>query len=110
VGYFERKKLIFSGKVGTGFNHALLKSLHAQMKRLEVKECPFIGLPESEDAGRWQQNITPAEFRRCHWIKPQLVAQLKFTEWTGEGKLRHPVFLGLREDKSAAAVRREIAE
>jgi bifunctional non-homologous end joining protein LigD len=110
VGYFEKKKLIFSGKVGTGFNHELLKSLHAQMKRLEVKKCPFVGLPESDDAGRWQQNITPAEFRRCHWVKPQLVAQLKFTEWTSEGKLRHPVFLGLREDKTATDVRREIAE
>lgn len=108
VGYFEKKRLIFCGKVGTGFNHKSLKSLHAQMKNLETKNCPFVGLPESEDAGRWQQNITPAEFRRCHWVKPKLVAQLKFTEWTGDGKLRHPVFLGLREDKSASEVKREL--
>lgn len=108
VGYYDKKKLIYCGKVGTGFNHESLKALHAEMKKLATEECPFVGLPESEDAGRWNQHITPAEYKRCHWVKPKLVAQLKFTEWTGDGKLRHPVYLGLREDKAAADVKREI--
>ena len=54
-----------------------------------------------------KQNITPAEMKRCHWVEPKLVCQVRFTEWTHDGKLRHPVFLGLREDKAAREVTRE---
>ncbi len=108
VGVYEKKKLRFSGKVGTGFNTASLRALHARMRGLERKECPFANLPEPR-AGRYGAGVTAAEMRRCHWLKPELVCQVKFTEWTRDGKLRHPVFLGLREDKPASRVVREEA-
>jgi len=109
LGYYEGKKLVFCGKVGTGFNRKLLKSVHQQMMELKTKECPFVNLPESGPQGKWNQKLTPAEFRKCTWVKPRLVCQIKFGEWTGDGKLRQPVFLGLREDKEARKVKREIA-
>ncbi len=106
VGYYERELLRFAGKVGTGFDAALLKSLHGKMSALSRTSCPFANLPEKQQ-GRWSQNITPREMKQCHWVKPTLVCQVRFTEWTRDGKLRHPVFLGLREDKDAREVVRE---
>ena len=76
------------------------------MEKLRRDACPFSDLP-AKTAGKWAQNITPAEMRRCRWVEPRLVCQVKFTEWTRDGKLRHPVFLGLREDKAAREVGRE---
>jgi bifunctional non-homologous end joining protein LigD len=108
VGYFAKKELRFAGKVGTGFNTALLKSLYRQMQALKRSTCPFANLPEKQQ-GRWSQNITPREMKLCHWVEPKLVCQVRFTEWTRDGKLRHPVFLGLREDKDASEVVRERA-
>lgn len=105
---FEGKKLKFSGKVGTGCTAALLRNLHARFQKLRREKCPFADLPEKQ-GGRWSQNITPAEMKRCTWLEPALVCQVKFTEWTFEGKLRHPVFLGLRDDKSPHEVIRETA-
>jgi bifunctional non-homologous end joining protein LigD len=80
--------------------------LHDSFQPLRRETCPFANLPEKA-GGRWTQNITPAEMRRCTWVEPQVVCQLKFTEWTRDDKLRHPVFLGLREDKDASSVVRE---
>ncbi len=106
VGVYKGKTLVFCGKVGTGFNDALLRSLGKRFKSLVQTECPFVNLPE-EKVGRYGSGITQAEMKRCHWLKPALVAQVKFAEWTRDGKLRQPVFLGLREDKKATTVRRE---
>ena len=106
VGVYEDGKLTFAGKVGTGFNTKLLRSLHAEFKKIAIVECPFVDLPEKR-SGRYGQGVTAAEMRRCHWLKPILVCQLKYTEWTRDDRLRHPVFLGLREDKSAKDVVRE---
>jgi bifunctional non-homologous end joining protein LigD len=64
-------------------------------------------LPEPR-GGRFAAGVTAAEMRRCHWLKPQLVGQIKFSEWTRDGKLRQPVFLGLRQDKAARDVVREL--
>ena len=106
VGYYAGDSLRFAGKVGTGFNATLLKSLHAAMDKLARKTCPFANLPERKQ-GRWSQNITPREMKLCTWIEPKLVCQVRFTEWTNDGKLRHPSFLGLRDDKAASEVIRE---
>lgn len=108
VGYYENKKLLCAGKVGTGFNQKLLASLHADFQKIKRATCPFANLPH-RDKGRWGQGITPAEMEHCHWLKPDMVCQLKFTEWTRDGRLRHPVFLGLRKDKNAKQVVREKA-
>ena len=109
LGYYKNKKFVCAGKVGTGFNDAVLKLLFTRLSKLAVKGCPFDNLPESS-AGRHGSGITASQMRKCHWVKPTLVCQVKFTEWTSDGKLRHPVFLGMREDKSAKEVVRETAK
>ena len=106
VGYYEKKKLLFAGKVGTGFNSKTLALLYRKMRTGARDDCPFADLP-SKRSGQWSQGITPGMMRKISWIDPVLVCQVKFAEWTRDAKLRAPVFLGLREDKNAADVRRE---
>ncbi len=108
VGFYEKEKLIFAAKVGTGFSEKLLRELHAKMKKLQRDDCPFANLP-TQRKGRWGQGITRAEMKRCTWIEPALVCQVRFTEWTRDAGLRHPAFLGLREDKSPREVVRELS-
>jgi bifunctional non-homologous end joining protein LigD len=108
VGYYEKSKFLFAGKVGTGFAGKMLASLHAKMRRFATDDCPFADLP-SKVGGQWVQGITPGMMRKISWVKPELVCQVRFAEWTRDLKLRAPVFLGLREDKSAREVRRETA-
>ena len=106
VGVYQEKKLIFVGKVGTGFDTALLHSLHARFQKMLRDTCPFSNLPEKRGA-RYGQAITAAEMRRCRWVQPNIVCQVKFSEWTRDNRLRQPVFLGLREDKHPRDVVRE---
>ena len=107
VGYSERRRLLFAGKVGTGFSTKLLASLHKQLQAEERDGCPFVDLP-SKHGGQWVQGITPAMMRKMHWVNPVFVCQVKFAEWTRDAKLRQPVFLGMREDKAAKDVKREV--
>lgn len=109
IGVYQRKKLVCVGKVGTGFNAKLLRTLHREFKGIAQEECPFANLPMSK-SGKWGQGITKAEMRFCHWVEPRMVCQVKFGEWTRDGRLRQPVFLGLREDKDAREVVRERAK
>lgn len=92
VGYYERGRLRYAGKVGTGYDQEMLRRLGARLRRLERRTCPFEPAPRVP---------------RAHWVAPELVGEFGFTEWTLDGKLRHPRFHGLRPDKSAASVRRE---
>jgi bifunctional non-homologous end joining protein LigD len=108
VGYYEKKKFLFAGKVGTGFDTKSLASLHKKLKSEKRGDCPFADLP-SKEAGQWVQGITPAMMRKIEWVNPVFVCQVKFAEWTRDGKLRQPVFLGLRDDKKASQVGRETA-
>jgi bifunctional non-homologous end joining protein LigD len=84
VGLYDRGKLRFTGKVGTGYTQETLRDLGAQLKRLRSGECPFDPAPRVVGAA---------------WVKPRLVAQIAYAEWTADGKLRQPAFLGLRTDK-----------
>jgi ATP-dependent DNA ligase len=96
VGYFEGLDLIFAGRVGTGFDTALLLELRARLGAIEVDASPFtkaVGLPRL----------------RVHWVRPEIVVQVAFIEWTGHGKLRHPRLLRVRADKAAGEVTRETA-
>jgi bifunctional non-homologous end joining protein LigD len=86
-------QLTYVGHIGTGFNEKELARLMRLLKPLETPESPF--------RERLKTNERP------HWVRPELVAQVKFTEWTSDGKLRHPVYLGLRDDKKPSDVRRE---
>jgi bifunctional non-homologous end joining protein LigD len=108
LGFYENGKLKFCGKVGTGFDARLLKKLYSQFQEISQKDCPFANLPELHGS-RYSPGLTVAEMKRCHWLKPQQVGQIKFAEWTRDAKLRQPVFLGLREDKVASEVVREKA-
>jgi len=92
-GVYESGRLVYAGKIGTGFDNRMLRDLQQRLSRLEQKTSPF--------ASR------PAGAARAHWVKPELVAQVSFSEWTSDGKLRHPAFQGLREDKAADTVVRE---
>jgi len=106
VGYYESAKLKFAGKVGSGFTEKLLSMLHKKFRDEERDDCPFVDLPH-KTTGQWSQNITPSMMNKMHWVNPKFVAQIKFAEWTRDGKLRQPVFLGLREDKKPGDVKRE---
>jgi bifunctional non-homologous end joining protein LigD len=106
VGYYDADRLKFAGKVGSGFTSKSLSMLHKKFQAEARDDCPFIDLP-SKQGGQWVQGITPSMMKKMHWINPKFVAQIKFTEWTRDGKLRQPVFLGLREDKDPRSVGRE---
>lgn len=97
IGYYQDGQLRYAGKVGTGFDTAGLRTLTERLQKLEIAECPFVTRP------------TGPGLSRAHWVRPKLVAEVTFSEWTQAGRLRHPVFLGLREDKPAASVVRETA-
>jgi bifunctional non-homologous end joining protein LigD len=108
VGYYEKKKFLFAGKVGTGFNTKSLAALHKKLKSEKRSDCPFADLP-SKQGGQWVQGITPSMMRKIEWVNPVFVCQVKFAEWTRDAKLRQPVFLGLRDDKKPETVGRESA-
>src|SRR5204863_641807 len=85
VGYFDGADLVFAGKIGTGFDTKLLLALRARLDALQIPESPFtkaVGLPKL----------------RTHWVRPEIVVQVAFIEWTRHGKLRHPRLLGVRTD------------
>ena len=103
VGYYEGAHLVFASKVGTGFNTESLHSIYQRFQKVRTTVCPFVNLPT-----RGQNGLSRAEMRRCTWLLPVLVCQVRFTEWTTDGGLRHPVFLGLRDDKRPNEVHREI--
>jgi bifunctional non-homologous end joining protein LigD len=94
LGYFEGENLVFAGKVGTGFDTEQLLAFRARLDELEIADRPFtraLGLPRLG----------------AHWVRPEVVVQVGFLEWTVHGKLRHGRFLGLREDKNPMEVVRE---
>ncbi len=93
VGYYDGEKLRYAGKVGTGYTQQTLRELFAKMEPLEQNSSPFAGAPPVK--------------KKVHWLRPRLVAQIGFTEWTGAGRLRHPRYLGLRRDKRPGEVVRE---
>jgi len=103
LGYYEGKRLIFAGHVGTGFSQRTLKEIFARLKKLEI-DGPMVEQLQAQ-SGRWRAKGWKAS--ECRWVKPELVAQVQFTEWTADGLLRHPSFLGLRDDKSPREVVRE---
>jgi len=93
VGYYEGDRLRYAGKVGTGYTARTLVELGTRLRALETSEPPFA-------------DVRPVP-RGTHWTRPELVAQIGFAEWTGEGRLRQPRFLGLRDDKRPREVVRQ---
>jgi DNA ligase D-like protein (predicted ligase) len=105
-GYYEGDRLIYAARTRNGFTPAMREQLFRKFRRLEIPDCPFANLPEAK-SGRWGQGLTKAKMADCRWLKPLLVGQFEFLEWTGDNHLRHTRFIGLREDKPARDVRRE---
>lgn len=99
VGYYEGSKLEYAGKVGTGFTMKMLDQLKKTLEPLETSTCPFTAEPPRAWTGPGR-----------HWVRPSLVCEVAFAEWTNDGRLRHPSFQGLRSDKLAKEVIRERAE
>lgn len=96
VGYYSQpKRFVYAGRVGTGFSDRLLGDLRKRLDRLEQPRSPFADFPPRS---------TP---RGTHWVKPELVGQVEFSNWTDDGRLRHPSFQGLREDKPAVEITRD---
>ena len=106
VGYYDGPKLIYAARTRNGFTPASRVELFKKIKPLEIPECPFANLPEKK-AGRWGAGLTAAKMTECRWLKPQLVGQFEFVEWTEDAHLRHSRFVALRDDKEAKDVRRE---
>ncbi|MDB6114831.1 MAG: ATP-dependent ligase, partial [Lacunisphaera sp.] len=106
IGYHDAGKLLYAGKVGTGFDTNRLAEMHRLLERRRRASCPFANLP-AVNRPRYGTPMNAAEMRRVHWVRPDLVCQVKFSEWTEGGNLRHPVFVGMRADKRAADVVRE---
>ncbi len=93
LGLYEQGRLRYCGKVGTGFDATTLAGLSKKLAALATPSCPFPRPPRG--------------LAHAHWIKPRLVAQVRFTEWTDDGSMRHPAFLGLRIDKRPTDCHRE---
>jgi bifunctional non-homologous end joining protein LigD len=106
LGYYEEKRLIYVARTRNGFTPVTRAQLFRKFRGLEIRECPFVNLPEAR-SGRWGQGLTKAKMAECQWLKPVIVGQFEFVEWTADNHLRHSKFVGLREDKNAGDVRRE---
>ncbi|MFL5477711.1 MAG: DNA ligase D [Gemmatimonadaceae bacterium] len=90
LGYFDQDRFIYAGHTGGGFGRQSLEDMHRRLKPLEIKTSPFSETPKTNE--------------RAHWVKPQVVVEVKFSEWTADRRLRQPIFLGVRDDKEAREV------
>jgi len=106
VGYYEGKDLIFIAKVRNGFTPALRREVAQKFANLRTADCPFANLPEPASARRGEA-ITADVMPKIQWLRPKLVAQIEFTEWTKGNHLRHSRFVALRDDKKASEVIKE---
>jgi bifunctional non-homologous end joining protein LigD len=106
VGYYDGTKLLCAGKVRNGFTPHARAEIAGRLHALTVGRCPFANLPSTR-TGRWGEGVGAGEMPSLRWVKPTLVVQVSFTEWTRDGSLRHAAFMGSRDDKRAREVRRE---
>ena len=93
LGYYRNGELVYAGHTGGGFSRKSLEEVYRRLKPLERSSPPFSTKPRTNE--------------KPHWVEPKVVAEVRFNEWTRDGKLRQPIFLGLRDDKKARSVRRE---
>ena len=105
-GYYYDGKLQYAARTRNGFTPSAREQLFKKLQPLETKECPFANLPEAR-AGRWGVGMTAAKMKDCRWVKPVLVGQFEFTEWTPDNHLRHSRFIALRDNKRPTEVVRE---
>jgi bifunctional non-homologous end joining protein LigD len=106
VGYYEGKDLHFAGRVRAGFTAAQRTAVFEMLRPLQITQCPFADLPTGKTS-HWGEGVTEEDMKVLKWVKPALVVDIAFTEWTRDGHLRHSAFVGLRTDKRARDVVRE---
>jgi ATP-dependent DNA ligase len=106
IGVYRGEDLHYAARVRAGFVPLTRRQVFERIKLLESAKCPFVNLPE-KDAGRWGQGLTVEKMKECVWVKPRILAEIEFLEWTGADHLRHTKFVGLRDDKDPRSVVRE---
>jgi DNA ligase D-like protein (predicted ligase) len=106
VGYYRGDDLIYVARTRNGFVPASRRSVFQRLRGLKTEECPFVNLPETRKA-RWGEAMKAEKMKECVWVRPELVAQIEFLEWTDADHLRHSKFLGLREDKDPRLIVKE---
>jgi DNA ligase D-like protein (predicted ligase) len=108
VGYYKDGDLFYVGRVRNGFVPASRRQVFEKLRPLVKADCPFVNLPEAHHS-RWREGLTAEGMKKCIWVRPQLLAQIEFLEWTESDHLRHSKFVGLREDKDPKSVVKEYA-
>jgi bifunctional non-homologous end joining protein LigD len=106
VGYYDGRRLMFASKVRAGLTPHTRADLFPVLKSLAQPKCPFANLPSSR-TGHWGEGISAEDMTALRWLTPKIVVEVSFVEWTRDGLLRHPVFVGVRDDKSPREIRRE---
>jgi bifunctional non-homologous end joining protein LigD len=106
VGYYEGRKLTFARKGESGVDAACSSGAVPQLKAIEQAKCSCANLPSSR-TGHWGEGITDEDMTALRWLKPKIVVEVSFVEWTRDNLLRHPEFIDVRNDKDPRAVKRE---
>lgn len=109
VGYYKDDDLIYVARVRNGFVPASRRQVFEKLRPLVMPACPFVNGPETHRS-RWGEGLTAKDMKKSVWVRPELVAQIEFLEWTDSGHLRHSKFVGLRNDRSARSVVKEHAD
>ena len=105
-GYYVGGKLMYAGRTRSGFTPSMREKLSKRFRDLVAEDCPFANLPEAR-SGRWGEGLTAEKMKDCRWLKPLLVGQFEFVEWTPDGHLRHARFMHLQKGKEPREVVRE---
>ena len=108
VGYYRGKDLVYVARIKNGFVPATRRQVFEKIRRLKSSVMPFINLPDTHRS-RWGDSLTAEKMKECVWLRPGVVAQVEFLEWTSGDRLRHSKFVGLREDKNPREVIKELA-
>jgi bifunctional non-homologous end joining protein LigD len=106
VGYYEGKTLYFAGRVRAGLTPHIRVELFRRIAGDQIPRCPFADLPSTK-TGHWGEGVTAEDMTKLRWVKPRVVIEVSFVEWTRDGALRHSQFVGLRDDKAPHDVHRE---
>jgi bifunctional non-homologous end joining protein LigD len=99
-GYYDGPRLIYAARTRNGFTPSSREALFRKFKGLETTDCPFVNLPEPR-GGRWGEGLTAEKMKDCVWLRPVLMAQFEFLEWTPDNHLRHAKFVSLRDDHAS---------
>jgi ATP-dependent DNA ligase len=106
IGFYQGRSLMYAARVRSGLIPATRRDLYARLQKRIVRQCPFANLPE-EKSGRWGQGLTAPKMSECIWVKPEIVANFEFLEWTDSNHVRHIRFVALRDDKNPLKIIRE---